>query len=198
MDTFLITLFTIVCVLLIIVVLLQKGRGGGLGAAFGGLGSSAFGTRVGDVFTWVTIVLTVAFLLLAIGTTMWFRPKADTVEKPTLSPLPGKYTDQLAVTIECRTRDADIYYTTNDKVPTVKDTAYVAPVRIKPGKDGVILKAKAFKRTWTASETAGGYYGPNPPKPSTGPATTPTAPATKPATTPTGPAGKPASAGSGP
>jgi preprotein translocase subunit SecG len=198
MDTFLITLFTIVCVLLIIVVLLQKGRGGGLGAAFGGLGSSAFGTRVGDVFTWVTIVLTVAFLLLAIGTTMWFRPKAETVEKPTLSPLPGKYTDQLAVTIECPTRDCEIYYTTNGNNPTVKDTSYVAPVRIKPGKDGVILKAKAFKRTWTPSEVVGGYYGPNPPKPSTGPAITPTAPATKPATTPTGPATKPAPAGSGP
>ena len=129
---------------------------------------------------------------------MWFRPKAETVEKPTLRPLPGKYTDQLAVTIECRTRICDIYYTTNGNDPTVKDTSYVAPVRIKPGKDGVILKAKAFKRTWTPSEVAGGYYGPNPPKASTGPATTPTAPATKPATTPTGPASKPASAGSGP
>ncbi len=198
MDTFLITLFTIVCVLLIIVVLLQKGRGGGLGAAFGGLGSSAFGTRVGDVFTWVTIVLTAAFLLLAIGTTMWFRPKSETVEKPTLSPAPGKYTDKLAVTIESGTRGCEIYYTTNGEVPTEKDTLYQAPVRIKPGKDGVILKAKAFKRTWTASEVAGGYYGPKPPEPSTGPATTPTAPATKPATTPTGPASKPASAGSGP
>ncbi|HAU37680.1 MAG TPA: preprotein translocase subunit SecG, partial [Phycisphaerales bacterium] len=61
-------LFLIICVLLIVVVLLQKGRGGGLGAAFGGVGSSAFGTRVGDVFTWVTIVLTALFLLAACGT----------------------------------------------------------------------------------------------------------------------------------
>lgn len=188
MDTFLITLFTIVCVLLIIVVLLQKGRGGGLGAAFGGLGSSAFGTRVGDVFTWVTIVLTVAFLLLAIGTTMWFRPKADTVAKPTFSPAPGKYTDKVTVTIECDTRKCEIYYTTNGKDPTVKDTLYQqVPVRIKPGKDGVILKAKAFKRTWTPSEVAEGYYGPNPPKPSTGPAITPTGPPTKPAPAGSGP-----------
>lgn len=187
MDTFLITLFIIVCVLLIIVVLLQKGRGGGLGAAFGGLGSSAFGTRVGDVFTWVTIVLTVAFLLLAIGTTMWFRPKAETVETPELKPPPGKYTDELAVTIEPRTRGCEIYYTTNGKDPTVKDMPYVAPVRIKPGKDGVILKARAFKRTWTPSGVAGGYYGPDPPKPSTGPATAPTAPSNKPASAGSGP-----------
>ena len=56
MAIFLATLFVLVCILLIVVILLQKGRGGGLGAAFGGLGSSAFGTRTGDVFTWVTIV----------------------------------------------------------------------------------------------------------------------------------------------
>ncbi len=178
MDTFLITLFVIVCVLLIIVVLLQKGRGGGLGAAFGGLGSSAFGTRVGDVFTWVTIVLTATFLLLAIGTTMYFRPKAETVETPTLTPPPGKYTEDRRVTITSRTPRCEIYYTTNGKAPTQDDRLYVASVRIKCGKDGVILKAKAFKPPWKASEVAGGYYGPNPPAPATAPATKTTAPAT--------------------
>ena len=66
MDTFVGITFIVVCFLLIVVVLLQKGRGGGLGAAFGGGGGgSAFGTRTGDVFTWVTIVLTAVFLLLA-------------------------------------------------------------------------------------------------------------------------------------
>ena len=187
MDTFLITLFIIVCVLLIIVVLLQKGRGGGLGAAFGGIGSSAFGTRVGDVFTWVTIVLTAAFLLLAIGTTMWFRPKAEIVETPTLTPPPGMHTDERLITIRCRTPGSEIYYTTNGKDPTLKDPQYVAPVRIRPGKDGVILKARAFRRNWTPSEAAGGYYGPNPPVPSTGPATRATAPASEPAPAGSGP-----------
>ena len=66
MPVFIGTLFIVICILLILVVLLQKGRGGGLGAAFGGAGSSAFGTKTGDVFTWVTIVLTSLFLLLAI------------------------------------------------------------------------------------------------------------------------------------
>ena len=64
MEIFLFTLFVITCVLLILVVLLQKGRGGGLGAALGGTGGSAFGTRTGDVLTWVTIVLTSLFLIL--------------------------------------------------------------------------------------------------------------------------------------
>ena len=48
----------IVSLFLIILVLLQKGRGGGLSAAFGGAGGqSAFGSKTGDVFTWVTIVV---------------------------------------------------------------------------------------------------------------------------------------------
>lgn len=75
LEIFLTTVFLLVTVLLIIVVLLQKGRGGGLSAAFGGGGGgSAFGTKTGDVFTWVTIVLTALFLLLAITVTLVFRP----------------------------------------------------------------------------------------------------------------------------
>jgi preprotein translocase subunit SecG len=43
-------------VLLIFVILLQKGKGGGLAGAFGGAGgSSAFGSRAGDTFTRITI-----------------------------------------------------------------------------------------------------------------------------------------------
>ncbi|MFT5323925.1 MAG: preprotein translocase subunit SecG [Planctomycetaceae bacterium] len=52
--------------LLILVVLLQRGRGGGLAGAFGGLGGqSAFGTKAGDVFTKITIGLVTAWVLLA-------------------------------------------------------------------------------------------------------------------------------------
>jgi preprotein translocase subunit SecG len=64
----------IVCVLLIFIVLLQKGRGGGLSGAFGGAGSgSAFGSKTGDMFTWVTIVLAVLFLLLSVANNFMFR-----------------------------------------------------------------------------------------------------------------------------
>ena len=102
-DLFLVAIFLIVCILLIIVVLLQKGRGGGLGAAFGGAASSAFGTRVGDVFTWVTIILTALFLLLAAGTAMWFRPSAGQVADVRFSPGPGPYTEPVDVTLSCPT-----------------------------------------------------------------------------------------------
>jgi preprotein translocase subunit SecG len=53
-------------IFLILIVLLQRGRGGGLAGAFGSVGGqSAFGTRAGDVFTRVTIGAAVAWVALA-------------------------------------------------------------------------------------------------------------------------------------
>jgi preprotein translocase subunit SecG len=41
---------------LIVLVLIQRGKGGGLAGAFGGVGgSSPFGSRAGDTFTRITI-----------------------------------------------------------------------------------------------------------------------------------------------
>ncbi len=52
--------------LMILIILLQQGRGGGLVGALGGMGGqSAFGARAGDAFTGITVVLTVLWVLLA-------------------------------------------------------------------------------------------------------------------------------------
>ena len=52
------TLIIICGLLLIFLVLIQRGKGGGLAGAFGGVGgSSAFGSRAGDLFTRITIIL---------------------------------------------------------------------------------------------------------------------------------------------
>ena len=50
---------------LILVVLVQRGRGGGLAGALGGMGGqSAFGTKAGDLFTRITIGVAAVWLLL--------------------------------------------------------------------------------------------------------------------------------------
>ncbi len=52
-------------VILIGLILIQKGKGGGLAGAFGGAGgSSAFGSRAGDTFTRITIWAAAIWLLL--------------------------------------------------------------------------------------------------------------------------------------
>src|SRR5215216_2775781 len=50
---------------LICLVLIQRGKGGGLAGAFGGVGgSSAFGTKAGDVFTKVTMCVAAFWIVL--------------------------------------------------------------------------------------------------------------------------------------
>src|SRR3984893_7550798 len=50
---------------LILLVLIQRGKGGGLAGAFGGVGgSSPFGSRAGDAFTRYTITVATLWLWL--------------------------------------------------------------------------------------------------------------------------------------
>jgi preprotein translocase subunit SecG len=59
------TLVLILGIVLIFLVLIQRGKGGGLAGAFGGVGgSSAFGSRAGDLFTRITLILAAAWILL--------------------------------------------------------------------------------------------------------------------------------------
>jgi preprotein translocase subunit SecG len=62
------TVFCIVCVFMILLILIQKGRGGGLSSAFGGAGgNTAFGSKTGDVLTWVTAVVFLLFVVLSMS-----------------------------------------------------------------------------------------------------------------------------------
>ncbi|MGA2265537.1 MAG: preprotein translocase subunit SecG [Phycisphaerae bacterium] len=150
MVTFLGTLFIVICLLLIVVVLLQKGRGGGLGAAFGGTSSSsAFGTRTGDVFTWVTIVLTGLFVLVAVVATLILRPAPMTVATVQFTPAEAAIAGPVGITMYCETPQADIRYTTDDMPVTAQSPLYQkTPVTVSPG---ATLRAKAFRRGYKDS-----------------------------------------------
>lgn len=55
----------VVGLFLILLVLIQRGKGGGLAGAFGGVGgSSPFGSRAGDTFTRITIGVAAVWILL--------------------------------------------------------------------------------------------------------------------------------------
>src|SRR5258708_27556228 len=60
------TLLVFTSLFLICLILIQRGKGGGLAGAFGGMGgSSAFGTKAGDVFTKVTMAVAGFWIVLS-------------------------------------------------------------------------------------------------------------------------------------
>lgn len=62
-------LLLLTALFLITLVLIQRGKGGGLAGAFGGLGGqSAFGTKAGDLFTRVTIGVALFWIILCMVT----------------------------------------------------------------------------------------------------------------------------------
>lgn len=66
MVTFLTILYVFVCVFLILVVLLQAGRGGGMGTAFGGSSQTVFGgAGAGNFLTRLTVVMAAMFMILS-------------------------------------------------------------------------------------------------------------------------------------
>ncbi|MGC1273513.1 MAG: preprotein translocase subunit SecG [Planctomycetaceae bacterium] len=89
-----VTALTLTGLLLVFIILLQRGRGGGLAGAFGGAGGqSALGTKAGDVFTKITVGLAVFWVFLAClsiyalraSTEIEFGSASDTTADSTVS-----------------------------------------------------------------------------------------------------------------
>jgi preprotein translocase subunit SecG len=67
---------------LIVLVLIQRGKGGGLAGALGGMGGqSAFGTKAGDLFTKITIGVVFFWILLALVAGKAFVPERKKFDK---------------------------------------------------------------------------------------------------------------------
>lgn len=79
-------LFVLICIVMMLVILIQKPKGGGLSGAFGGAGGSAsdvFGSKTGDVLTLTTVILFVLFLGLGVSLTYATR-SADVAGAPSM------------------------------------------------------------------------------------------------------------------
>lgn len=81
-------LLFIAATFLTLLVMVQRGRGGGLAGAFGGMGGqSAFGTKAGDVFTRITIGTAAVWILLCIATIVVLnRQSTDPLGRPSDAP----------------------------------------------------------------------------------------------------------------
>jgi preprotein translocase subunit SecG len=78
---FLAILLPILSIFMILLILVQRGRGGGLVGAFGGGGGqSAFGAKAGDLFTRITVVTVIiwisACIFLLLGIKFGAAPKS--------------------------------------------------------------------------------------------------------------------------
>ncbi len=65
---------------LIVLILIQRGKGGGLAGAFGGMGGqSAFGTKAGDLFTRITIGVAAFWIVLCVLSVKFLAQTQDIV-----------------------------------------------------------------------------------------------------------------------
>ena len=70
MSTLVIVVHVITCLFLILFVLLQAGKGAEVGATFGGISQTFFGSQGGNVLTKITTVLAFLFMITSIGLTI--------------------------------------------------------------------------------------------------------------------------------
>lgn len=87
------------------------------------------------------------------GTDLSNRPMSDTQKTVTIPYLKSDYTtflDTKTVSLDCDTKNAEIYYTTDGSEPTKNSIKYTTPFEIK---ETTSLKVKAFKDSLISSYT---------------------------------------------
>ncbi|MCA9231989.1 MAG: preprotein translocase subunit SecG [Planctomycetales bacterium] len=116
-------------VFLILLVLVQRGRGGGLAGALGGMGgSSAFGAKAGDVFTRITIVAAAVWIFLCIaaaklGPSEESLIKTGTTASPTDSGAAGTEGPAMVGAREEEEADSEAGAEAAETVPVANDAA---------------------------------------------------------------------------
>jgi preprotein translocase subunit SecG len=86
-------LIFILGVVLILLVLIQRGRGGGLAGVLGGAGgSSPFGSRAGDTFTRATLIVALAWIVLNMVQILWIMPPKEEQPPPSVPPAESRGT----------------------------------------------------------------------------------------------------------
>ncbi len=135
-----VTLYVVACLVLMIVILLQQGKGGDIANAFGGGSSQAvFGARAGaTVLTKVTAGLTVAFMSLALLLAIWGSRGTGSVvggvDGPPPVSLPAGATDIPAQPITPTPAPATPAAPTTEAPPAAPAAGAAAPATPPPAK----------------------------------------------------------------
>jgi alpha-tubulin suppressor-like RCC1 family protein len=83
------------------------------------------------------------------------RTYTFTVQGPTINPGSGVYTSAQSVTITNQTSGATVRYTLDGTEPTLSSAEPNGPIAVSTQ---MMLKAKAFRGTWTPTGTSASYY----------------------------------------
>ncbi len=78
---FIAVIWFICAVVLVLVILIQKGKGGGLsGALGGGMASGILGSKTGDFLTWFTVALVGIFLTFSVVMAKYYKPSISSFD----------------------------------------------------------------------------------------------------------------------
>lgn len=111
--------FAFLAIVLMGVILLQRGKGVGLSGAFGGAGGhTAFGAKTGDVMTWATVVGALLLLATAVGLNYLFQPPAA----PAALALPAAPTDRSEAPADLPPPPSETSTPTDTQAPVETDT----------------------------------------------------------------------------
>ncbi|MBT3890722.1 MAG: preprotein translocase subunit SecG [Planctomycetaceae bacterium] len=69
----------LISVFLVFIILIQRGKGGGIAGSLTGTAQSAFGARGGDILMWLTLTLTIIWILLCCVTIFFYSRVQDSV-----------------------------------------------------------------------------------------------------------------------
>ena len=107
MYGFILVIHVCVAIFLIVVILIQRGRGGGLVESFSGV-ESMFGTRTSQFLTRATTVLATVFLFTSISLALLAaRQSRSLIEEEALSPLQERVEDIKPVELEVPADESD-------------------------------------------------------------------------------------------
>ncbi len=127
---FLISLF------IVLIILLQRGRGGGLTGALGGAGgASAFGVKAGDIFTRITAVSVLLWIVLCALTCFWYLPDALNIASDPASLNPGKTVPSMGSKGANEALDLDTLPVETPMLDKASPVDNAAPVNLTPVTD---------------------------------------------------------------